>query len=148
MSSVNKVILVGRLGADPELRYTTSGTAVCSFRVATNRVFTGRDGQRKEEVAWHRIVAWGKQGETCKSFLGRGRQVFVEGRLRQQSYTDKEGQRRFSTEVVADRVVFLGGGGRAEPVASGETRSEEETAPPGGGRGAEAVSPIQDEIPF
>jgi single-strand DNA-binding protein len=109
MSSVNKVILVGHLGADPELRHTPQGRPVCNLSVATNFVFTDKDNVRQERVSWHRVVAWGKQGEVCKEHLSKGRQVYVEGRLECRSYNDKEGTRRFSTEIISDSVVFLGG---------------------------------------
>ncbi len=108
MSSVNKVILVGHLGADPELRYTSSGQAVCKLSVATNRRWRDAEGNQQEQTDWHKVTAWGKQGEVCRDHLKKGRQVYVEGRLRNSSYNDKEGQRRFSTEVVSQSVVFLG----------------------------------------
>lgn len=111
MSSVNKVILVGHLGADPELRATGSGRAMCKFRIATNRVFKDGEGNKQEQVNWHRIVAWGKQAEVCSRFLRRGRQVYVEGRLDHSSYEDAEGKKRYSTEVVSNSVVFLGAKG-------------------------------------
>ena len=111
--SVNKVILVGRLGADPELRSTVAGTPVCNLRLATNRRWRADDGRQEEETCWHRIVVWGKQGESCASYLRKGRQVYVEGRIRNDSYTDKEGIKRYKNEVVSNRVVFLSDGARA-----------------------------------
>jgi len=109
--SVNKVILVGNLGADPELKYLPSGQAVCEFRIATSERWTGKDNQQKERTEWHRIVVWGKQGEQCKEYLSKGRQVYVEGGLRTRSWDDKDGNKRYMTEVVAQRVQFLGGRG-------------------------------------
>jgi single-strand DNA-binding protein len=108
MSSVNKVIIVGRLGADPELRYTPSGRPVCRLSIATDRSYLDAQGTRQEQTDWHRVVAWGKQGEVCKNFLAKGRQVYIEGRLAHSNYTDKEGIKRHSTEVVSQSVVFLG----------------------------------------
>ena len=109
MAGVNKVILLGNLGRDPELRYTQSGTAVCQLSIATSRTFTDRNNERREETEWHRVVVWGKQGENCAKYLKKGRQAYVEGRLQTRSYEDKEGIKRYSTEVVADVVQFIGG---------------------------------------
>lgn len=112
--SVNKVILVGHLGADPELRVTKSGTPVCNMRLATNNVYYDKEGSKQEETNWHRVVTWGKQGETCKTHLSKGRQVYVEGRIQNRSWEDKEGNKRYADDVVSSRVVFLGGGRAAE----------------------------------
>lgn len=111
MASVNKVILIGNLGADPELRYTSGGTPVAELRLATNRRFKTRDGEWQEEVEWHRIVVWSKQAETCKEYLAKGRSVYVEGRLQTRKWEDRDGNTRYTTEVVAERVQFLGGRG-------------------------------------
>lgn len=114
-SGVNKVILVGHLGADPELRYTQSGSGVCELRVATNESWTDRSGQRQERTEWHRVVVWGKQAENCSKFLSKGRQVYVEGRLRTRSWDDRDGNKRYTTEIIANDIQFLGGrdgGGR------------------------------------
>jgi single-strand DNA-binding protein len=108
MSSVNKVILVGRLGTNPELRYTKDGTPICTLSLATNRTFTDKAQHKQERVNWHRVVSWGKQGEICKEHLTKGRQVYIEGRLENRSYTDKAGVKRFSTEIVSNSIVFLG----------------------------------------
>jgi single-strand DNA-binding protein len=109
---VNKVILIGNLGADPELRYTSGGSAVADLRLATSRKYTTKDGNSKEDTQWHRIVVWGKQAEHCKEYLSKGRQVYVEGRLQTRQWEDRDGNKRSTTEVVAERVQFLGGGGR------------------------------------
>jgi len=109
MASVNKVILIGNLGADPELRYTNTGTAVANFRIATNEVWTDKNGERQERTEWHQIVVWGKQGENCGKYLKKGRPVFVEGRLQTRSWEDQSGNKRYTTEVVAQAVQFLGG---------------------------------------
>ena len=108
--SVNKVILIGNLGADPELRYTSGGQAVTDLRLATSRRFTGRDGSQQEDTQWHRVVVWGKQAEHCKEYLSKGRQVYVEGRLQTRSWEDRDGNKRYTTEVVAQTVQFLSGG--------------------------------------
>lgn len=109
--SVNKVILVGNLGADPELRYTSSGAGVCDLRVATNETWLDKSGQKQTRTEWHKIVVWGKRGEVCGKYLSKGRPVYVEGRLQTRSWEDKEGNKRYTTEVVANDVQFLGSRG-------------------------------------
>jgi single-strand DNA-binding protein len=111
MASVNKVILIGNLGADPELKYTPSNRPLCNLSLATNEVFKDKSGARQERTEWHRVTVWGEQAETCSKYLAKGRSVYVEGRLQTRSWDDKEGKKRYSTDIVADRVVFLGGGG-------------------------------------
>ncbi len=110
MGSVNKVILVGNLGADPELKYTPSSRPLCNLRIATTDVFKDKSGQRQEKTEWHRVTVWGDTAENCNKYLSKGRSVYVEGRLQTRSY-DKEGQKHYATDIVADRVVFLGSGG-------------------------------------
>ncbi|MCB1214397.1 MAG: single-stranded DNA-binding protein [Deltaproteobacteria bacterium] len=112
MPSVNKVILIGNLGQDPELRFTQGGTPVANFSIATNESWTSREGNREERTEWHHIVVWGKTAELCKEFLSKGRTVYIEGRLQTRDWTDKDGHNRRSTEIVAQQVIFLGG--RAE----------------------------------
>lgn len=112
MASVNKVILLGNLGADPEIRFTPGGQAVANFRMATSDSWTDKNtGQRQERTEWHRVVVWGKLAELCGEYLKKGRQCYVEGRLQTREWQDKEGQKRYTTEVVANQVVFLGGRG-------------------------------------
>lgn len=108
MASVNKVILIGNLGKDPDLRYTPSGQAVATFSLATNDRYKDKDGQMVERAEWHNIVVWGKQAETTKEYLKKGRQIFVEGRIAYRTYDDREGNKRYITEVVAQRIQFLG----------------------------------------
>jgi single-strand DNA-binding protein len=109
MAGINKVILIGNLGRDPEIRYTQSGTAVASFSIATSERWTDRDtGENRERTEWHRIVAFGKLGERCGEYLSKGRQVYIEGRLQTSSY-EKDGITRYSTDIVASVVQFLGG---------------------------------------
>ena len=108
MSGVNKVILVGRLGADPEVRQISSGKSVCQLSVATSENWVDRDGQKQERTEWHRIVIWGRMAEVCGQHLSKGRQVYVEGRLQTRSWEDQQGQKRYTTEVVANTVQFLG----------------------------------------
>jgi len=112
--SVNKVIVIGHLGANPELKYLPSGQPVCEMRVATSETYRDRNDQPAERTEWHRIVVWGKTAENCSKFLQKGRQVYVEGRLQTRSWDDKEGKKQYMTEIVANQVVFLGGGGREE----------------------------------
>ena len=106
--SVNKVILIGRLGSDPEIRYTADGQPVATFRIATNEVWV-KDGQKQERTEWHRIVAFGRLAEICGEYLSKGRQVYIEGRLQTRSYEDREGIKRFVTEIVALNMQMLGG---------------------------------------
>src|ERR1043166_3273638 len=108
--SVNKVILVGSLGRDPEVLSTPTGQSVCNFSVATTEKFTGRDGSNKESTQWHNVVVWGKTADNCGQYLKKGRQVYVEGKLTSRSYEAKDGSgKRYVTEVVAQTVQFLGG---------------------------------------
>lgn len=113
MGNVNKVILVGNLGAAPELKQTTGNRPYCHLRLATSQVFKDKDGQRKEKTDWHRITVWGDSAGHCARFLATGRPVYVEGRLEHRQWQDKDGQKRHATDVVATRVVFLSGGGAA-----------------------------------
>lgn len=110
MAGVNKAIILGRLGRDPELRYMQSGQPVCKLNIATSRKYTNKNNEMVEETEWHRVSVWGKQAEHCNNFLTKGREVYVEGRLRTSSY-DKDGQKHYTTEIVADTVQFLGGRG-------------------------------------
>lgn len=112
MSSVNRVILVGHIGTDPEMRYTQGGQAVCNLRVATSESWTDKDGNKQERTEWHGIAVWGKQAEFCGNYLSKGRQVYIEGRMQTREYTDKEGIARKVWEIQADRVNALGGGSR------------------------------------
>ena len=118
---LNKVILIGNLGKDPEVRFTQTGSAVANFSIATSEQWNDRDGKRQERTEWHNIVVWGKQGEMCGQYLSKGRQVYVEGSIRTRSYDDKNGIKRYVTEIVAQRIRFLGGGGgtRMAPEADG-----------------------------
>lgn len=110
MAGVNKAIILGHLGRDPELRYLQNGQPVCKLNIATSRKYTNKNNESVEETEWHRVSVWGKQAEHCNNFLTKGRQVYVEGRLRTSSY-DKEGQKHYTTEIVADTVQFIGGRG-------------------------------------
>jgi len=107
MASLNKVMIIGNLGSEPEMRFTPNGNPVTSFRVATNRVFTTPDGERKEETEWFSIVAWGKLAEQCNQYLAKGKLVYAEGRLHTRSWEAQDGQKRYRTEVIARRVTFL-----------------------------------------
>ncbi|HXK27259.1 MAG TPA: single-stranded DNA-binding protein [Candidatus Binatia bacterium] len=140
--SVNKVILVGNLGKDPEVRFTNSGSAVARLSVATSEVWNDRDGNRQERTEWHNVVVWGKQGEHCGQYLAKGRQVYVEGSIRTRSYDDKSGNKRYVTEVVAQRVQFLGGGGGTRLAQQAESAPADD-AQSGGGQ-----PPIDDDVPF
>src|SRR5882762_5769231 len=121
MSGVNKVIVVGRLGGDPEVRYTPGGQSVARLSIATSENWTDKQGQKQERTEWHRVVVWGKMAEVCGQHLAKGRQVYIEGRLQTRSWDDKAtGQKRYTTEINASTVQFLGsGGGAGAAVASG-----------------------------
>jgi len=122
MAGLNKVMLIGNVGTDPEMRYTANGNAVTTFRLACNRNWTGPDGERKEETEWFSVVAWDKLAETCSQFLQKGRRAFVEGRLKTRSWEGPDGQRKYRTEVIAYTVLFLD---RAQAAPMGE-----DTEPP------------------
>ena len=154
MGSVNKVILVGNLGRDVELRYTPGGAAVATLSLATAEVWNDKSGQRQERTEWHRVILWGKQAEALQEYLKKGKQIYVEGRLQTRQWDDKDGNKRYTTEVKADRLTLLGvGSGRSN---AGERRSsnQPESAEDGGAQpeSAEdgvAVNPItDDDIPF
>jgi single-strand DNA-binding protein len=147
MASVNKVILIGNLGRDPELRYTQSGQAVANFTLATTERFSNREGERQERTEWHRIVAWGRTAELCAQYLAKGRSVYIEGRLGTREWEDKEGQKRRTTEITAQSVQFLGArGGAGGP--SGTEPSGPSFDEGGNGGGASSGPPPQDDIPF
>ena len=110
---MNKVILIGNLGANPEMRFTQGGQAVANLRIATSERWTDRNGQKQETTEWHRVVVFGKQAEIAGQYLTKGRQVCIEGRLQTRQWQDQQGQKRFTTEVVATRVEFIGGRGQA-----------------------------------
>jgi single-strand DNA-binding protein len=143
MGSVNRVILVGNLGRDAELRYTPGGAAVATLNLATTEVWNDRNNQRQEKTEWHRVVLWGKQAESLQEYLTKGKQIYVEGRLQTRQWDDKDGNKRYTTEVKADRITLLGGGGGSRSAGvdrstSTATASEE---PP--------IEPItDDDIPF
>ena len=141
---INKVILIGRLGNDPEVRYTANGGAVANFSLATNESWTDKSGQKQERTEWHKVVAWSKLGELCGQYLSKGRQAFVEGRLQTRDWTDKEGNKRYTTEIIAQNVQFLGSPGE-------RTSSSSDFAPPAGDSvpaGDEKTGLGDDEVPF
>lgn len=140
MASVNKVILIGNLGRDPEVRYTTSGKPFASFSIATTEQWTGKEGEKGERTEWHRVVAWGRLGEICGEYLRKGSQVYVEGRLQTRSWEDRDGNKRYTTEVNAQAMQMLGPAGRgskAEPSESSPPFAVDEPA-----------NIRDDEIPF
>jgi single-strand DNA-binding protein len=139
MTGVNKVILIGRLGADPEVRYTSDGKAVANFRIATSINFTNKNGEKTEKTEWHRIVAFGKLGEICGEYLSKGKQVYVEGSLQTRSWQDRDGAKRWTTEIIATGMQMLGGPGQAStvPAETDLTLPQEESG-----------SPLDDDIPF
>ena len=142
MGSVNKVILVGRLGADPEVKSTQSGRAVCNLSVATSEQWKDKQsGQKQEKTEWHRVTVWGDQAENCGKFLAKGRMVYVEGKLQTRSY-DKDGQKHYATDIVADRITFLGGGERGDrDTASQAPRTDHDT-------GSQVPPNESDDVPF
>ena len=135
--SVNKVILIGRLGKDPEVRYTGSGTAVTSFTMATNRVYR-KDDERVEETEWHRVVAFGRTAEVCGQYLQKGRQIYVEGRLQTRQWEDKDGNKRWTTEIIAEKMQMLGNRDDAAKVMDEPAENPFDKAP----------DDIPDDVPF
>jgi single-strand DNA-binding protein len=154
MASVNKVILVGNLGRDPETRYTTGGDAVTNIRVATTDTWKDKNGDKQEKTEWHTVVFFGRQAEIAGEYLKKGRQVYVEGRLQTRKWQDKEGQDRYTTEIVADRMQMLGSReGSGAPVAA-EAAERNSAAEPragaksGGAPAKKNVDDLDDDIPF
>ena len=133
MASLNKVMIIGNLGADPEMRFAPSGSPVTSFNIASSRIFTTKDGEKKQETEWFTVVAWDKLAENCNQFLSKGRKAYVEGRLKTRSWEDKEGVKHYKTEVIASQVIFLD--------RSGAAPLPEEAA-----EGGEEIPP--EELPF
>lgn len=119
MSGVNKAIIIGNLGADPEVKFTPGGTAVANFSVATSESWT-KDGKKHERTEWHRVVLWGKLAELAGEYLAKGRQVYIEGRIQTRKWTDKQGTDRYTTEIVGNQMTFLGGGGEGRKQSSGQ----------------------------
>ena len=146
MGSVNKVILVGNLGRDAELRYTPAGAAVATINMATTEVWNDKAGQRQEKTEWHRVVLWGKSAESLAEYLVKGKQIYVEGRLQTRQWDDKDGNKRYTTEIRGDRIVLLGGGGGG---GRGASMERQEVAVHAGGAPEPASEPLtDDDIPF
>jgi len=141
MSGVNKVIIVGRLGQDPELKNVGNGQSVARLNIATSEQWTGKDGQKQERTEWHRVVVWGKQAENCAKHLSKGRQVYVEGRLQTRQWEDQGGQKRYTTEIVASTVQFLGAGGERSTQNTSNEDAHQDFGP-------EPQFDAADEIPF
>src|ERR1043165_6670958 len=142
MGSVNKVILVGNLGRDSELRYTPGGAAVATLNLATTEVWNDRNNQRQEKTEWHRVVLWGKPAESLQEYLTKGKQIYVEGKLQPRQRDDKDGNKRYTTEIKADRVTLLGGsGGRG----AGGASMDRGGAQMGGGGDEPPMEPITDD---
>jgi single-strand DNA-binding protein len=153
MGSVNKVILVGNLGRDAELRYTPGGAAVATLNMATTEVWNDKAGQKQEKTEWHRVVLWGKSAETLSEYLTKGKQIYVEGRLQTRQWDDKDGNKRYTTEIRGDRIVLLSGGGGGMGAGRSQARSTGAGAAPGGGEHMEPMGePVSeltdDDIPF
>ena len=152
---VNKVILIGNLGADPELRYTGSGTAVCNFSLATTESYKDRDGNQVENTEWHRIVAWARLAEICGEYLSKGRQVYIEGQLQTRQWEDKDGNTRYTTEIKAREMQMLGSrdggssGGGGDDYNYDQSRSQQRSSNNGGGRQQPSrQSSSQDDYSF
>ncbi len=152
--SVNKVILVGNLGKDPELRYTPSGTPVATFSLATSERYKDKSGQQQEKTEWHNIVAWRGLAEICGKFLHKGKQVYIEGKIQTRSYDDKDGNKRYMTEIVADNMQMLGRagdeGGASQSYGGSQGRGQGQQSPQGQQRGGGRApsGPEYDEPPF
>ncbi len=142
MRGVNKVILIGNLGRDPEIRYTKSGTAVANLNLATSESWKDAQGERQERTEWHRVVAWDKLAEIAKEYLTKGRQVYIEGRLQTRSWEDKDGNKRYTTEVRTDQMIMLGGRGMDGP-------SRDSDPPPApDDYGGEPFKATDEDVPF
>ena len=152
MGSVNKVILVGNLGRDAELRYTPGGAAVATLNLATTEVFKDREGQKKEDTQWHRVILWGKTAETLQDYLTKGKQIYVEGKLQTRKWKDKDGNDKYTTEIRGDRVVLLSGGGgggsRGEGMGSSRSSSAQSEEFAHAEAGGGSVELTDDDIPF
>ncbi len=142
MGSVNKVILVGNLGRDAEVRFTPSGAAVANFSIATTEVWNDKSGQKQEKTEWHKVVLWGKAAEALKDYLVKGKQIYVEGRLETRKW-EKDGVERYTTEVKADKITLLGGGG-----GGGGSRSMDRSMGQSGGDESPMEPITDDDIPF
>ena len=142
MSGVNRVFLIGNLGANPEVRSTQGGQTVANLRLATTERWTDRNGQKQEQTEWHNVVVWGKQAEIVGQYLTKGRQIYVEGRIRTRQWQDQQGQKRYTTEVVAQRVQMLGG----RPDSGREDMGA--TVPPDDSASADFGGGPDDDIPF
>lgn len=142
MSGVNKVIIVGRLGKDPEVRTVSGGNTVATMTIATSENWTDRDGQKQERTEWHRVVVWGKLAELCGKYLSKGRQAYVEGRLQTRSWEDQQGVKKYTTEIVANTVQFLGG------ATGAGTSSSQQGSDYSQDYGAEPAFDASDDIPF
>jgi single-strand DNA-binding protein len=148
--SVNKVIILGRLGQDPELRYTPSGASVCQFSLATSESWNDKStGQKQEKTEWHRIVVWGKLAELCNQYLSKGRQAYVEGKIQTRSWDDKDGNKRYSTEILANTVQFIGGAAQAGDNMSRDSKPAANAQDNGGAFKIESNDSFAaDDIPF
>ena len=144
---INKATIVGRLGQDPETRFTQGGTAVCNFSVATDERWKDASGEQKEHTEWHRIVVWGKLAENCQKYLTKGRQVYVEGKIKTREWEDRDGNKRHTTEIIASEVKFLGSKGEGGGSSSGEPHADSAYAD-SGSSGGEDQSFNDDDIPF
>ena len=150
MGSVNRVFLVGNLGRDAEQRQTTSGSSVSNFSLATTDTWTDKSsGQRQERTEWHRVVVWGRQAESLQPYLTKGKQIFVEGRLQTREWNDRDGNKKYTTEVVANRITLLGGGRGDSGGGRGDSGDgfQPREAPPDEG-GADSQELTEDDIPF
>ena len=143
--SINKVILIGNLGGDPEVRYASSGVAVCNFTMATTRTYKDKQGERKDETEWHRVVAFGRTAEVCGEYLKKGRQVYIEGRLQTRKWQDKDGNDRWTTEVVTESMQMLGNRGGSD--AGGGGGSQRGSSSQGSSGNDDPYQPLPGDIP-
>jgi len=143
MSGVNKAILVGNLGGDPQIRYTPSGTAVANFNIATTERFTDKSGEKQTRTEWHRIVAWARLAEICNEYLKKGKQVYIEGRIQTRDWEDKEGNKRSTVEIIATNMVMLGRAGDSSDVSPQEFPADEQAT-----QEAPAAAGEEDDLPF
>jgi single-strand DNA-binding protein len=147
MASLNRVMLIGNLGQDPELRYTQSQVPVVTMNLATTENWN-KEGQKQEQTEWHRVIVWNKQAENCAKFLSKGRTVFVEGKLQTRSWEDRNGQKRYTTEIVASTVQFLGGAGSSGNSYQPNNSDYSSASNSGYSSGIDPDAASLDDIPF
>ncbi|MCF8068929.1 MAG: single-stranded DNA-binding protein [Desulfobacterales bacterium] len=143
-NGLNKVTLIGNLGRDPEMKYTPGGLAVCNFSIATTETYKNKNGEKVDKTEWHRIVAFSRLAEICGEYLSKGKQIYLEGKIQTRDWEDKDGNKRYTTEIVANQMIMLGQKGGGGDFAG----SSDNNQPSGGYQGGGPAGPPDDDIPF